>query len=124
MNWFQATHANVSDSLRDFWLQVRAKFTPSEFTREALSTVSRGYVFWMTFLVVWNLAWGVGYMATGSVALGFAYLIIGFLFGIMFTNELMLNMATKTIESLGAIAREQQKLLHEMLTEMESGEFD
>jgi hypothetical protein len=116
--------AKTREAISDWWLQVRAKFQLPDYWREALSTVSRGYVIWMVFLVIWNLVWGVIDITNGEVSRGVAYLIIGALFGIQFLDRLTINMAEKIIQSLLSVNQDQHKLLTEILDERGDREFD
>ncbi len=116
--------AKTREMFSDWWLQVRAKFQLPDYWREALSTVSRGYVIWMAFLVIWNLVWGVIDITNGEGSRGFAYIIIGILFGIQFLDRLTINMAEKIIQSLLSVNNDQHKMLTEILDEREMREFD
>ena len=112
------------EAISDWWLQVRAKFQLSDYWREALSTVSRGYVIWMVLLVVWNLVWGISDISNGESSRGLAYILIGVMFVIMFFDRLTINMAEKIIKSLLNVNRDQHKLLTEILDERGEMEFD
>jgi hypothetical protein len=115
MNKFQLFRATLSDQWFDFKNQVRAFFTPSDYTREMFSTVSRGYVAWMAFVILINFFSGMSSLFDSQWNEGFLYMIVSALFFIMFWDQMILNMARRTIESLLGVARDQNKMLNEML---------
>lgn len=119
MNKFQLARANVSDALFDFRAQVKAFFTPSDYTREAFSTVTRGWVAWQAFIIGVNLASSILYLFQSEWLLSFLYFLISALFVLLAMWELMLNMARKTIRSLLDICHAQQATMHQMLDDFE-----
>lgn len=124
--WYAKFEAEKTrEMLRDFKLQVKAFFTPSDYTREAFSTVSRLYVIWMAFVILINFTSGVFSWVDHEWNEGFLYFLISALFGIIFLDRLTLNMAEKIIKSLLTVSDDQQKMLREMLDEQTTGrEFD
>ena len=119
MNKFQLARANVSDALFDFRAQVKAFFTPSDYTREAFSTVTRGWVAWQAFIIGVNLASSILYLFQGEWLLSFLYFLISALFFLLAWDHLIMNMARKTIETLLGVCHGQQKTMHQMLDDFE-----
>lgn len=125
---FLAARANVGEALFDVRMAARNFFTPRDYTREMFSTVSRLYVCWMIFLVGMNGTFGITKFAEGKWNEGFLYLLVAALFAIMFFNELMLNMAQRSIKLLLGVADDQHRVIEEMMAvgfgTDETGEFD
>lgn len=124
--WYAKFEAAATrEMFSDWWLQVKAKLTPSDYTREAFSTVSRGYVIWMAFIILINLFSGLdSIFREQEYNEGFLYILISGLFGIMFMDRLTLNMAERIIERLLGVTKDQHRMLSEILTDAEAGEFD
>lgn len=119
MNKFQLARANVSDALFDFRAQVRAFFTPSDYTREAFSTVTRGWVAWQAFIIGINLVSSIFYLFQSEWLLSFLYFLVSALFALLAMWELMLNVARKAIQNLLEVCHAQQATLHQMLDDFE-----
>lgn len=118
----------VREMFSDKWMQVKAFFSPSDYTREAFSTVTRGWVAWQVFLIGINLLSSVVHLFQSNWLIAFLYFLISALFALVASYELMMNMARKTIDNLFEVARQQQKTMHEMMDVIEgttpTGEFD
>lgn len=109
----------VREMFRDKWLQVKAFFTPSDYTREMFSTVTRGWVAWQAFLIVIFWTNAVFYLASSDWMLAWYSFLIGVLFGLVAFYQLMHNMARKIIDALTMLAHDQQKTMYRMLDDME-----
>lgn len=124
--WINAGYAiadfetGMNDSFRGIGLRVKNFFTPSDYTREMFSTVSRGWVAWQAIIIAIMWVSTVLHLLDSEWLYAWYAFLIGALFVVIAFQDLILNMARKTIESLFEVARDQQKTMHQMLDDFET----